>query len=80
MLPPLLDDLAKLLADDYLFFLLSSHSAGYTPLALTNLVAEICPKSLGEITADEMIVNEKDTGRPLPSGASCFYVRKHSAQ
>ena len=76
MLPPLLDDLAQLLADDYLFFLLSSHSAGYTPLALTNLVTEICPVSSGKIVADEMTVAEQGTGRPLPSGASCLYVRQ----
>ena len=76
MLPPLLDDLAKLLADDYLFFLLSSHSAGYTPLALTNLVSEICPLGTGEIIADEMVVTEASTNRALPSGASCMYIRR----
>lgn len=75
MLPPLLEDLAKLLADDYLFFLLSSHSAGYTPLALSNLVSEICSPSSGNLVAEEMIVREQSTGRPLPSGASCMYIR-----
>jgi 23S rRNA (cytosine1962-C5)-methyltransferase len=76
MLPPLLDDLSKLLADDYLFFLLSSHSEGYTPLALTNLVSEICPLGRGEIIADEMVVTEASSNRPLPSGASCMYIRR----
>lgn len=77
MLPPLLDDLKKLLADDYAFFLLSSHSTGYTPLALTNLLGEICDLSKGRVVADEMVVVESGAGgRPLPSGASALFVRE----
>jgi len=75
MLPPLLDDLKKLLADDYVFFLLSAHSEGYTPLALTNLVHGICDAKGGTATAEEMVVRERGVGRALPSGASCLYVR-----
>ncbi len=77
MLPPLLDDLKKLLADDFAFVLLSSHSTGYTPLALANLLAEMCGPSGVALTSEEMIVREAgEGGRPLPSGASCLYVRR----
>lgn len=77
MLPPLLDDLAKILADDYSFALLSSHSAGYTPLALVNLLGEVCPPERGTFSSEEMIVREAGAGgRVLPSGASCLYVRR----
>lgn len=76
MLPPLLDDLEKLLADDYAFVLLSSHSTGYTPLALVNLLSEICSPKDGTFAAEEMVVAEEGSGRVLPSGASCFYVRR----
>ena len=74
MLPPLLDDLAKLLAEDYAFVLLSSHSAGYTPLALTNLLADLHTGAGGELSAGEMLVADR-SGRALPSGASCLLVR-----
>jgi 23S rRNA (cytosine1962-C5)-methyltransferase len=81
MLPPLLDDLAKLLAPDFAFVLLSSHSEGYTPMALTNLLAALpeCSAGAGTFSAEEMIVRETsesgEPGRPLPSGASCLYAR-----
>jgi 23S rRNA (cytosine1962-C5)-methyltransferase len=76
MLPPLLDDLKKLLADDYAFVLLSGHSAGYTPLALINLLGEICEPAQGEFRSHEMVVREAESGRALPSGASCLYIRR----
>lgn len=76
MLPPLLDDLKKLLADDYVFVLLSSHSTGYTPLALVNLLSEICDPKAGSFESEEMVVAEEGSGRVLPSGASCLYVRR----
>ncbi len=76
MLPPLLDDLKKILADDFAFILLSAHSTGYTPLALTNLIGEMANLSQGEVIADEMIVTETGAGgRPLPSGASALFAR-----
>jgi 23S rRNA (cytosine1962-C5)-methyltransferase len=78
MLPPLLDDLKAILAPDFAFFLLSGHSAGYTPLALGNLLGQILDMQAkdAEITAEEMTVRESDGSRLLPSGASCLYVRK----
>lgn len=76
MLPDLLDELKKILADDFSFILLSSHSNGYTPQALTNLLTEIVPVKDGEFLAEEMVVHEEGTQRVLPSGACCFFFHK----
>lgn len=71
---PLLANLKKILADDYLFLLLSSHSNGYTPIALKNLLLDVVGETRGEFDAHEMIVKEQGSARALPSGASCLYV------
>lgn len=79
MLPPLLDDLKKLLADDYVFLLLSGHSAGYSPMALVNLIGDVVDLASGDHTAAEMTVFEagaRPPARLLPSGADCFFVRR----
>jgi len=75
MLPQLLDAIRQLLADDFAFVLLSAHSEGYSPLALVNLLAEALPSGEGRYEAEEMTAREEDTGRPLPSGNSCLYIR-----
>ena len=69
MLPGLLDDLKQLLAPDYAFFLLSAHSTGYTPLALTNLLGDLVPPNSATVVASEMVVLDS-AGRALPSGAT----------
>ena len=74
MLPPLLDDLKQLLADDYAFVLLSSHSNGYTPMALTNLLGDLAGQQKVTFAAEEMIVKDS-LGRALPSGATCLLMR-----
>ena len=82
MLPPLLDDLKKILADDFSFVLLSSHSEGYTPRALVNLLGGMVDLGKGDVEAEEMVVFESGPapdltgGRALPSGASAFFVTK----
>lgn len=76
MLPPLLGELKQCLADDYAFVLLSGHSAGYTPLALINMLSDICDPAQGSFDAGEMLVRESGEGRALPSGAACLYVRR----
>lgn len=73
---PLLDKLKQILADDHLFVLLSSHSNGYTPVALKNLMFGMVDSSSGTFDAYEMLVHEQDSGRALPSGACCLYVRR----
>jgi 23S rRNA (cytosine1962-C5)-methyltransferase len=75
-LVPLLANLKQILADDFLFILLSSHSNGYTPLALQNLLLGIVNNQEGTFEVGEMIVREQDSGRVLPSGASALYVRR----
>ena len=74
-LPPLLEKLASLLADDFAFVLLSAHSNGYTPLALENLVQDMVREARGHYEAAEMVIEEVGTGRKLPSGASCLFER-----
>jgi 23S rRNA (cytosine1962-C5)-methyltransferase len=74
-LVPLLHNLKQILADDYLFILLSCHSNGYTPMALQNLLLDIVEPKSGRFEIGEMIIAEQDSGRVLPSGASALFVR-----
>lgn len=71
----LLDGLRSLLADDFSFILLSSHSTGYTPLAMRNLLTESLPLSGGEFLLEEMVIPEYGSERVLPSGANCLFSK-----
>lgn len=73
---PLLNNIQKILADDFLFILLSSHSNGYTPLALQNLLLGVVDGAEGRFEIGEMVVKEQGSGRVLPSGASALFVRR----
>ena len=77
-LVPLLENLKQILADDYLFILLSCHSTGYTPMALQNLLSDIVDTNLGVLETREMTIAEQDSGRALPSGASALFIRNKS--
>ena len=55
----------EVLADGPSFFLLTSHSPGYTPIVLENLIA---PGARAEVEGGEMTIIDR-TGRSLPSGA-----------
>jgi 23S rRNA (cytosine1962-C5)-methyltransferase len=72
---PFLKDLAKLMADDFLFLLLSSHSPGYTPISLQNQLQQILAAKQGTYAAGEMTIMDS-TGKPLPSGADCLFLTK----
>ncbi|MBF0440944.1 MAG: class I SAM-dependent methyltransferase [Oligoflexales bacterium] len=74
----LLFSLGKLFAEDFSFLLLSSHSNGYTPEALKNLVCQVTGKYSGYYDLGEMLLCEKDHERSLPSGASCLFIREIS--
>ena len=74
-LPDLMDDLAKLLADDFKFVLLSSHSPGYTPAAMKNNLLPMLQGHEGEFILEEMLIPETGSQRFLPSGAAVFFVR-----
>jgi 23S rRNA (cytosine1962-C5)-methyltransferase len=75
-LVPLLANIKQILADDYLFILLSCHSNGYTPMALQNLLLDVVDQDLGAFDIREMVIAEQDSGRVLPSGASALFTRK----
>ena len=69
---PLLEQIKELQSSNFCFLKLSSHSAGHTPIALYNLLQDICCKSKGTFVYKEMTVQSQQ-GMLLPSGASCTY-------
>lgn len=75
-LVPLLANLKQILAEDYLFVLLSCHSNGYTPIALQNLLLDMVDGKRGSFDVREMLIHEQDSGRALPSGASALFIRE----
>ncbi len=72
----LLDSLKSILHPEFSFFLLSSHSNGYTPIAMQNLLGSLLRGVNGRFLAEEMVVDEDGTGRALPSGASTWFIRE----
>ncbi len=70
---PFMVDLRKILADDYSFVQLSSHSQGMTPIALQNLLHDVVGNIRGEIVCEEMCILDQARGRPMPSGACALY-------
>jgi 23S rRNA (cytosine1962-C5)-methyltransferase len=72
---PLLIELSKLLDPNFSFILLSSHSTGYTPIALRNLLSAMVGSAKGRFTEAEMIVAQSNSTIKLPSGAYCMFVR-----
>jgi 23S rRNA (cytosine1962-C5)-methyltransferase len=69
-----LDLATALLTDDAEFFLLTSHTPGYTPIVLANLVHQTMGARRGRVECGEMLLagdDEPDAGRvtPLPNGA-----------
>lgn len=70
---PLLASMANILDPDRGFVLLSSHSTGYTPLALENLMASFNVKGTPQLESYEMYVGgNSQTQARLPSGACCL--------
>tara|TARA_B100000749_G_scaffold280455_1_gene276663 strand:- start:102511 stop:103350 length:840 start_codon:yes stop_codon:yes gene_type:complete len=68
---PLLENLKLLKSENFHFISLSSHSQGYTPLALENLLKSFAP---GETSSKEMTV-PFNNGH-LPAGATACLVSK----
>ena len=68
--------LKELLADDFRYILLSSHSHGYTPLAMKNMLSDILADYSGSYDAQEMFVAESGSNRALPAGAYCFFTKR----
>ena len=64
-----LDICTRLLSDDAILFLLTSHTPGYTPTVLANLVAQATSMRRGRIESGEMLLTGRNDVLPLPSGA-----------
>ncbi len=71
----LLDLLKALLAEDFKFILLSSHSNGYTPIAMQNLLISMVGRAEGRYLSEEMLLVEEQSKRALPSGACSWFIR-----
>lgn len=74
-LNPLLEQLSQLMADDFCFWLLSSHSQGYTPIAHENQLRQAIGNRFGgEYRSREMVLASAND-QLLPSGSSTLFVR-----
>ena len=74
-LAPMLSQISEMMDTKMGFVLLSSHSPGYTPLALKNILSACMTKqnARAKLTAEELVIAHKDSNYVLPSGAGCFY-------
>jgi 23S rRNA (cytosine1962-C5)-methyltransferase len=73
-LPKLLDQIKQILAPDFAYILLSAHSPGYSPISIQNVLQKICDPKKGKFVPEEMVIEDKDRKRPLPSGACSWYL------
>lgn len=75
-LSSLMDDLRQILDPEFSFVLLSGHSAGYTPIAIRNILTDFVTVDNNlSFSEGEMLVAETNGHRFLPSGAYCFLAR-----
>jgi 23S rRNA (cytosine1962-C5)-methyltransferase len=72
-LNPLLSELKSIMSKNFKFLLLSSHSPGYSPISLENMLRFILPGNF-QYQSEEMVLEGKNMR--LPSGASAFAVRR----
>lgn len=70
----LLEELQALKSEDFCLYLLSSHSPGYTPQALENILKSSADLQDGSFNSQEMLVHAEG-GLSLPSGASSLWSR-----
>ena len=79
----LLSACVQILDSERGFLLLTSHSPGYTPLVLENLLSSMFEDMgvthTGKLDSGEMVICEEETGRPLPSGAFAGWSAQPSA-
>lgn len=64
-----LDRCTQLLSNDPVLFLLTSHTPGYTPTVLANLIKQATRSRPGQIASGEMLLGGGADVLPLPSGA-----------
>ena len=68
---PLVQNCAKLLSDNPLFFLINSYTTGLAPAVLTYMLGlEVEKKFGGKVSSDEIGLPVSSTGLVLPCGAS----------
>lgn len=73
---PLVQECAKLLSDDPLFFLINSYTTGLAPSVLTYMLGMAVQKKYGgTVKADEIGLPVTETGLVLPCGASGRWER-----
>lgn len=68
----LMESIKSLLSNDYSFVSLSSHSNGYTPESLKNILTSYLDTKDKVLNAEEMLIPESMGLRSLPSGATCL--------
>lgn len=68
-LNPLLEDLKALLSDDPLAFVLSSHTPGWTPVVLKNILSHYFASSSGLIHQEELCLTAQNQDLKVPCGA-----------
>jgi 23S rRNA (cytosine1962-C5)-methyltransferase len=72
---PFLENLKKLLSPEFAYWQLSSHTPGYTPLSLMNLLGEFLPPNFHTSSFEMGIRESRSGGRTLPSGACALGFR-----
>lgn len=65
---PFLEDTKKLLSDSPLFFLVNGYASGYSSVAYRQNITDLVEKYGGTIEDGELAIEEKGSGRLLPSG------------
>ena len=73
----LVEECAKLLSDDPLFFAINSYTTGLSPSVMSYLLGTLVqPAHGGEITSDEIGLPVSSTGLVLPCGATAIWKKK----
>lgn len=71
-LPPLLDDLAKIMSEEFRYLQLTCHTPGYSQITLANLVEDSLGLPARQLQTRELAITDQ-RGRELPSGSGCYY-------
>lgn len=73
-LPDTLALCRELLSDQPLFVLLSCHTPSFTPIALSNILSQMCHGLSGHIEPGEMLLTGSPPTLPVPSGTFARWV------
>jgi 23S rRNA (cytosine1962-C5)-methyltransferase len=71
-----IEDVKKLLSDDSILFLVNGYASGYSSTAYKQNISDLLEKFGGKIEDGELAIEEKDTGRLLPSGIFARWSRE----